>query len=240
MRCLTEAFTLSVELNHTIVSARDNRESAEFLAHILGLEVGVEWGPFIPVATSNGVTLDFATFPAESIIAQHYAFLISEEEFDASFARIRQAGLTYYADPHRKQPGRSTTTTAAGACTSWIRQVTAWRSSPAPMAGSRLRTEPPLCLRPVCGLRVARGESRRPHAWMTVRQREAMPAATVSCRTVSTVAATPRPPSAMEAATAAQASRRRCRWGSGKRGGSSGPSGGDSRSSMMISIPVRC
>lgn len=105
MRCLTEAFTLSVELNHTIVSARDNRESAEFLAHILGLEVGVEWGPFIPVATSNGVTLDFATFPAESIIAQHYAFLISEEEFDASFARIRQAGLTYYADPHRKQPG---------------------------------------------------------------------------------------------------------------------------------------
>ncbi|MEU6672415.1 VOC family protein [Streptomyces sp. NPDC046727] len=96
---------MSVELNHTIVHARDNRESAEFLAHILGLEVGSEWGPFVPVDTSNGVTLDFATIPAESIVMQHYAFLISEEEFDAAFARIREAGITYFADPHRKQPG---------------------------------------------------------------------------------------------------------------------------------------
>lgn len=58
---------MSVELNHTIVHSRDSRESAEFLANILGLEVGAEWGPFIPVATSNRVTLDFATIPAESI-----------------------------------------------------------------------------------------------------------------------------------------------------------------------------
>ncbi|MEU5028054.1 VOC family protein [Streptomyces milbemycinicus] len=96
---------MSVELNHTIVHSRDNRESAEFLANILGLEVGAEWGPFIPVDTSNGVTLDFATIPAESITTQHYAFLISEEEFDAAFGRIKQAGITYYADPHGKQPG---------------------------------------------------------------------------------------------------------------------------------------
>jgi catechol 2,3-dioxygenase-like lactoylglutathione lyase family enzyme len=96
---------VSVELNHTIVHAKDSRESAEFLAHILGLEVGAEWGPFIPVATSNGVTLDFATVPATSIAPQHYAFLISDEEFDTAFARIQQAGITYYADPHRKQPG---------------------------------------------------------------------------------------------------------------------------------------
>ncbi|MFB7914659.1 VOC family protein [Streptomyces sp. NPDC056061] len=95
---------MSVELNHTIIHSRDNRESAEFLAQILGLEVGAEWGPFIPVETANGVTLDFATIPAESIVMQHYAFLISEEEFDASFARIKEAGITYYADPHRKQP----------------------------------------------------------------------------------------------------------------------------------------
>ena len=52
---------MSVELNHTIVFARDNRASAEFLAGLLGLEVGEQWGPFIPVATGNGVTLDFAT-----------------------------------------------------------------------------------------------------------------------------------------------------------------------------------
>lgn len=96
---------MSVELNHTIIHARDKRESAEFLAHILGLEVGAESGPFIPVATGNGVTLDFAAIPAESIVMQHYAFLVSDEEFDAAFARIQQAGITYYADPHLKQPG---------------------------------------------------------------------------------------------------------------------------------------
>jgi extradiol dioxygenase family protein len=96
---------MSVELNHTIVHARNNRESAEFLAGILGLEVGIEWGPFVPVATSNGVTLDFASTPVESITMQHYAFLISEDEFDAAFKRIQQAGITYYADPYMKQPG---------------------------------------------------------------------------------------------------------------------------------------
>ncbi|MEU3613699.1 VOC family protein [Streptomyces sp. NPDC006872] len=96
---------MSVELNHTIVHSRDNRESAEFLAHILGLEVGAEWGPFVPVDTSNKVTLDFATIAPESIVVQHYAFLVSDEEFDAAFERIRRAGITYFADPHGRQPG---------------------------------------------------------------------------------------------------------------------------------------
>ncbi|WP_030843193.1 VOC family protein [Streptomyces sp. NRRL F-4474] len=96
---------MSVQLNHTIIHSRDNRESAEFLANILGLEVGTEWGPFIPVDTANGVTLDFATIPAGSITAQHYAFLISEEEFDAAFEKIRSAGVPYFADPHGRFPG---------------------------------------------------------------------------------------------------------------------------------------
>lgn len=97
---------MSVQLNHTIVFSRNNRESAEFLAHILGLEVGPEWGPFVQVNLSNGVDLDFATFPADrEIPAQHYAFLVSEEEFDGIYARIKAKGLEYWADPHRKQPG---------------------------------------------------------------------------------------------------------------------------------------
>ncbi|MDH6706654.1 MULTISPECIES: VOC family protein [unclassified Kitasatospora] len=96
---------MAVELNHTIVHARDKRESAEFLAAILGLEAGPDWGPFVPVSTGNGVTLDFATSDPDSISAQHYAFLISEEEFDAAFGRIQQRGLSFWADPHRERPG---------------------------------------------------------------------------------------------------------------------------------------
>ncbi|MFD9145566.1 VOC family protein [[Kitasatospora] papulosa] len=96
---------MSVELNHTIIHSRDNRESAMFLAHLLGLTIGTEWGPFIPVVLANGVTLDFATVPAGSITVQHYAFLISEAEFDTAFGRIEEQGIDYYADPHRRHPG---------------------------------------------------------------------------------------------------------------------------------------
>ncbi|SCK46771.1 VOC family protein [Streptomyces sp. WMMB 322] len=96
---------MTVELNHTIVHARDNRESAEFFTDLLGLEITAEWGPFIAVELSNGVTLDFATIPADHIAMQHYAFLVSEEEFDAAYARISERGIEHYADPHRQQPG---------------------------------------------------------------------------------------------------------------------------------------
>ncbi|MFI1828644.1 VOC family protein [Streptomyces sp. NPDC020412] len=96
---------MSVELNHTIVHARDNRESSQFFADLLGLEITAEWGPFIAVDLSNGVTLDFATIPADHITMQHYAFLVSEEEFDAAYARISERGIEHYADPHKQQPG---------------------------------------------------------------------------------------------------------------------------------------
>ncbi len=96
---------MPVELNHLIIHARDNRESAEFFANLLGLDITAEWGQFIAVDLNNGVTLDFATLPADEITPQHYAFLVSEEEFDTAYTRIRQRGIEHYADPHRKRPG---------------------------------------------------------------------------------------------------------------------------------------
>ncbi|WP_328510453.1 VOC family protein [Streptomyces mirabilis] len=97
---------MAVELNHTIVAAHDKTASARFLADLLGLEVAPEYGPFVPVQIPNGVTLDYMD-TAESISPQHYAFLVSEDDFDAIFARIREAGLTYWADPHHHHPGET-------------------------------------------------------------------------------------------------------------------------------------
>jgi catechol 2,3-dioxygenase-like lactoylglutathione lyase family enzyme len=97
---------MPVELNHTIVAARDKKVAAEFMATILGLRVGAQWGPFLPVETSNGVTLDFVDSNADPITSQHYAFLVSEQEFDEIFGRIQRAGITYYADPRHRQPGQ--------------------------------------------------------------------------------------------------------------------------------------
>ncbi|MCW2633247.1 MAG: bleomycin resistance protein [Pseudonocardia sp.] len=96
---------MTVQLNHTIVAARDKRAAAEFLATILGLEVGEQYGPFLPVEAGNEVTLDFMDSDGP-IASQHYAFLVSEDEFDAIFGRIKQAGIPYYADPGHRQVGK--------------------------------------------------------------------------------------------------------------------------------------
>jgi catechol 2,3-dioxygenase-like lactoylglutathione lyase family enzyme len=96
---------MSVELNHTIVAAQDKRAAAQFFADLLDLTVGDPYGPFLPVATSNGVTLDFMDHGAGPITSQHYAFLVSEAEFDEIMGRIRQAGITYYADPGHHRTG---------------------------------------------------------------------------------------------------------------------------------------
>ncbi|WP_447039526.1 VOC family protein [Streptomyces sp. DSM 118878] len=91
---------MTIELNHTIVAATDKKASAQFLADILGLEVSPPYGPFIPVAIPNGVTLDFAESGEGPAVPQHYAFLVSEDEFDAIFGRIKDRALPYWADPH--------------------------------------------------------------------------------------------------------------------------------------------
>jgi catechol 2,3-dioxygenase-like lactoylglutathione lyase family enzyme len=97
---------MPVQLNHTIVAARNREATAEFLASILGLEVGPPYGPFLPVTTSNDVTLDVMEVRQEPIASQHYAFLVSEEEFDTIFGRIKQAGIGHFADPGHRQPGQ--------------------------------------------------------------------------------------------------------------------------------------
>jgi catechol 2,3-dioxygenase-like lactoylglutathione lyase family enzyme len=95
---------MTVKLNHTIVSARDKRASAAFLAEVLGLPGPVPFGPFLGVQTDNDVTLDFLE-TRDEIVTQHYAFLVGETEFDQIFGRIKQRRLPYWADPFQQQSG---------------------------------------------------------------------------------------------------------------------------------------
>lgn len=95
---------MTVQLNHTIVPAHDNRISAQFLADILGLTVGEPDEPFVPVTVANGVTLDYMS--GEGFSQQHFAFLVDDETFDAAYQRLLDRGVPTWADPHRTLPGR--------------------------------------------------------------------------------------------------------------------------------------
>ncbi|MFC9279526.1 VOC family protein [Streptomyces collinus] len=95
---------MAVELNHTIVPARDPQVSARFLAEILGLRVDPPVAHFTPVTLANHVSLDYDQL--DEFEPHHYAFLLSDEEFDAALARIRQGGITHYGDPACREVGQ--------------------------------------------------------------------------------------------------------------------------------------
>ncbi|MET0364517.1 MAG: VOC family protein [Sphingobium sp.] len=90
------------ELNHTILWCSDKERSAAFLTDILGLPPAQPFGQFLVVSLDNGVSVDFME-KAGPIALQHYAFLVSDAEFDAGFARIQALGLNWWADPAREQ-----------------------------------------------------------------------------------------------------------------------------------------
>jgi catechol 2,3-dioxygenase-like lactoylglutathione lyase family enzyme len=99
---------MTIKLNHTIVYARDKQASSAFLAELLGLPAPVAFGPFLGVEVGNEVTLDFYDEEGEGT-PQHYAFLVSEDEFDQIFGRIQARAVAYWADPGHRLEGEINT-----------------------------------------------------------------------------------------------------------------------------------
>jgi len=96
------------QLNHTIVWCSDKRRSADFLTDILGAPPARPFLHFLVVELENGVSLDYLE-KSGSVSPQHYAFLVSDAEFEAAFGKIQQQGIAYWADPARSQPGQINT-----------------------------------------------------------------------------------------------------------------------------------
>ena len=95
---------MGVDLNHTIVHAGDPWAAAREVAGLLGLPEPSAYGPFAVVETDNGASLDFLQDSGE-IAGQHYAFLVSEDDFDAIWGRLRDQGRQWWADPFKNRPG---------------------------------------------------------------------------------------------------------------------------------------
>ena len=99
---------MTITLNHTIVAARDKVASATFLTELFGLPAPKPFGPFmvVTVGSDSPVSLDYAEIgDGEEIHPQHYAFLVSEDDFDAIYTRIRARGMQHWADPRGARPG---------------------------------------------------------------------------------------------------------------------------------------
>jgi len=88
---------MTIELNHTIVPARDKEASARFFADIFGFKYEGSSGHFAPVRVNERLTLDFDN--ADGFDIHHYAFHVSDEEFDAILKRVQEAGLSFGSDP---------------------------------------------------------------------------------------------------------------------------------------------
>lgn len=94
---------MTVTLNHTIIVARDKAKTATFMTEVLGLPPHAELGHFAVVQVDD-TSLDYVETDGD-IAQRHFAFLVSEVEFDEIFDRIKRRGLTYWADPSRQQAG---------------------------------------------------------------------------------------------------------------------------------------
>ena len=89
---------MTIELNHTIVAARDKEQSVRFYERMFGFKYEGPFGHFAPIKIpSQSLTLDFDD--RESFETQHDAFKVSEAEFDAIFGRIVADGLAYGSGP---------------------------------------------------------------------------------------------------------------------------------------------
>jgi catechol 2,3-dioxygenase-like lactoylglutathione lyase family enzyme len=89
---------MTIELNHTIVPSRDKEESVRFYESMFGFRYEGPLGHFEPIKIPNqSLTLDFDNW--ESFVPLHYAFKVSEAEFDKIFGRVVEAGLPYGSEP---------------------------------------------------------------------------------------------------------------------------------------------
>ncbi len=97
---------MTIKFNHTIVAASDKKQSATFLTELFDLPSPEPFAHFLTVTVANDVSLDYAEVPdGQEIRPQHYAFLVSEDEFESIYGKIRGRGMEHWADPGRTRPG---------------------------------------------------------------------------------------------------------------------------------------
>ena len=105
---------MAIYLDHTIVPAKDKLVSAKFFAEIFGLTV-TSVGHFAEVQINEDLTFAFADEPEAwggpgfdpgSGRSHHYAFHVSETDFDEIFKRVKAKRILYGSGPFSYTDGK--------------------------------------------------------------------------------------------------------------------------------------
>lgn len=89
---------IEITLNHTIFPSKDKVSSAKFCEKLFGFEYIKEWGPFVVVKVNESLTFDLMN--EEKFIPLHYAFKVTEEQFNEILGCIKSECLEYGSGPY--------------------------------------------------------------------------------------------------------------------------------------------
>lgn len=93
-----------ITLNHVLVPAHDKRASAQFFADMFGPK-----SPGSPIAlltSSLSARRDSISPSMDHFEPHQFAFLVSEDDFDKIFARVREAGIEFSAGLMHQKTGQ--------------------------------------------------------------------------------------------------------------------------------------
>lgn len=95
---------MGIHFNHTIVYSADRQAEATWFTELFGLPPAADVGHFLVADIAGQASIDFALSDGD-VHPQHYAFLVSEVDFDGIHVRIVDRGNDHWADPAATRPG---------------------------------------------------------------------------------------------------------------------------------------
>ena len=95
---------MPITLNHTIVPSHDKEQGASFFARMFGLKYRGPSAHFAQVRVNGDLALDWDN--RDGFESHHYAFVVSDEEFDTIFARIVAENVAYGSGPSSARDGQ--------------------------------------------------------------------------------------------------------------------------------------
>ena len=89
----------SVRLSHLFVHVGDLQATRAFYVDLLGLELLADEGQYMRVGGSDGFAMGMEATPPEQVGAPGIEVVIRMADVDASYSRLREAGVVFDSEP---------------------------------------------------------------------------------------------------------------------------------------------